>query len=215
MGARFERHAAHQILSEFVLQKAVADAVQAFKETHLRNHFTIGLHYRGTDKVEDGLEANRVGYSMIDETLNAISAQDIPFRLFVATDEDPLIHHLDGRETFELVYTNSLRSSSNEPVHLSANRRSKYQLGFDALLDALLLSQCDFLLRTESNLSKSCRFFNPTQENINLSTEFAYSTPDWTKPKTPNIKRILGKVASAYQRKQALSKEGVAGSDST
>ncbi len=86
---------------------------------------------------------------------------------------------------------------------------------FDALLDALLLSQCDFLLRTESNLSKSCRFFNPTQENINLSTEFAYSTPDWTKPKTPNIKRILGKVASAYQRKQALSKEGVAGSDST
>ena len=203
MASRFERYAGHQLVSEFVLKKEIADAVMAFKEIHFAGNFVIGLHYRGTDKVKDGLEANRVDYRAIDETIDAISSLDIPFRLFVATDEESLIHHLDGRANFEPLYTNSQRSHSGKPVHFSESRQSNYQLGFDALLDALLLSECDFLLRTESNLSKASEFFNPTLKSINLTREFAYSTPESTKEVKPNVSLIRRKVASAYRHRKA------------
>ncbi|MCB1124766.1 MAG: hypothetical protein KJT03_24645, partial [Verrucomicrobiae bacterium] len=135
-------------------------------------------------------------------TLNAISTLGIPYHLFVATDEEAFISHLKERGDIGISYTHSLRSADNKPVHFSEGHRSNYQLGFEALLDCLLLSRCDFLLRTESNLSKVSEFFNPSIESIDLSREFAYSRNDWTKPPKPNLESIRKKVVSAYGRKR-------------
>ena len=204
LGSRFERRAAQQLASEFILKKEVTEAVQAFKQTHFGQGFVIGLHYRGTDKVQGrGIEAYRVDYHSIDEIINAISTLEIPFRLFVATDEEKFIQHLDTNDKIEIIYTDSLRSDHNWPVHLSEGQRSNYQLGIDALLDSVLLSQCDILLRTESNLSRASEFFNPTLESINLSREHTYARNDLTKRPEPNLDHIRNQVASAYRRKQA------------
>ena len=39
----------------------------------------------------------------------------------------------------------------------------------EALIECLLLSRCDILVRTDSNLSHACRLFSPKQKVIKLS----------------------------------------------
>ena len=198
----FPRDMAHPLISEFVPKQELAEAVKTFKQTHFGEAFVVGLHYRGTDKVEGGQEAIRVNYESINETLDTITSLGFTYHLFVATDEEALIRHLKAREDITISYTNSLRSNSNWPVHFSEGQRSGYQLGFEAILDCLLLSECDFLLRTESNLSRTSEFFNPDMPSINLTREYGYSRNDLTKPPNPNLKSIRKKVSSAYRRKQ-------------
>lgn len=51
------------------------------------------------------------------------------------------------------------RSTGEEGIHFSEH--NGYQLGEEALIDSLLLSKCDLLIRTSSNLSLWSTYFQP------------------------------------------------------
>lgn len=64
------------------------------------------------------------------------------------------------------------RSSNGEPgVHFI--NKNNYSLGEEALIDACLLSKCDLLIRTSSNLSLWSTYFNPSLPTILLNHRYA------------------------------------------
>lgn len=157
----FTREEAHWYIEKYIkIKPHVLAKVDEFIRTQFQGHTVIGVHYRGTDKMI--LEAPRVSYEkVLSEIIRHVKR--VPKRslkIFVATDERPFLNYLRSYFGASMVLSYSqIFSENGEPIHLQDS--NSYQKGEEALIDALLLSKGDLLLRTQSNLSRWSTYFNP------------------------------------------------------
>jgi hypothetical protein len=95
--------------------------------------------------------------------------------LFVASDSAAFIRHA-REQILDFPVTNlddSVRSTGDEPIHLGNARVGNYEMGCDALLNALVLSRCGSLVRTTSFLSGWASIFNPSIPVSMLNVPYA------------------------------------------
>lgn len=145
--------------------------MQAMIETYVRTNFegsfVVGVHYRGTDKHED---ARRVPYeevrAAIRDVLRAAKAQR--HRIYLATDEQAFLGYMLGEFPDTLLYREMFRSVDGKPIDVT-NDDGNYKKGEDAVMDCLLLSRSQFLIRTASNLSLCAALFTPDLPEILLN----------------------------------------------
>ena len=139
----------------------IHNKVSKFYENKMNGQQVIGIHYRGTDKVSGaGKESDRVPFDDVCSVLNQFKRS----HFFVATDEQAFLNHIENFFGGRVFSYNAIRSNNSLPIHSGIAGASMYKAGEDALVDCLLLSCCDKLVRTESNLSYACRYFNPRQK---------------------------------------------------
>lgn len=157
----------HKILNDFGIRPkaTINQKVQRFVNSYFRDRFIVGVHYRGTDKVS---ESELIPYPYVIKELSKYSN----CAFYVATDEVEFLQYVCNSFPGKVIYYDALRSGDGTPVHFSSNCKDKYRLGEDALIECLLLSQCNVLMRTESNLSRACNFFNPNLKVVNLSEKY-------------------------------------------
>jgi len=130
--------------------------------------YMIGIHYRGTDK---GNEAPRISYETVFEEIEKHIPQEKPYSLFVATDELAFLEQARKRYPTHVIALDAHRSlSSGLGVHVV--NKNHYLIGEEALMDACLLSKCDLLIRTSSNLSLWSTYFNPDLPVILLNQRY-------------------------------------------
>lgn len=128
----------------------------------------IGVHYRGTDKVVD---ARRVPYDEVAAKIaDRLSAAGRHSQVFVATDEDAFVEFVRRRFPDRVLARDLFRSSDGRPIDV-VNDDGNYQKGLDAVVDCLLLSRTDFLIRTASNLGLCATFFNRRLPTVLLNPE--------------------------------------------
>lgn len=157
-----------EVISKYVILKS---HIRHYIDDFVRKNFatyTIGVHYRGTDKYT---EVPRVNYAkFIDALRGIIPKKDTGnFKLFVATDEQAFLDEVIRLFPNRVCYINTPRAKDiNVPLHLDP-RRDPYQCGESALIDCLLLSRTKLLIRTESNLSECARYFNAALPTIIIS----------------------------------------------
>jgi hypothetical protein len=169
---RLSREDVFKLISNYVrIRKGILDKVDEFVADNFDNFFIIGVHYRGTDKWK---EAPRVPY---EEAIRVISEQanQLPkdaYKIFVATDEQAFLDHIRQIFPGKVFATDAHRSKNTLGVHHSENNH--YELGEQALVDALLLSKCDLLIRTSSNLSLWSSYFNPDLPVIILNYKYGH-----------------------------------------
>lgn len=170
-GGRLPPVVAHRHLGHIRLQPNVAGRVADYVERNFRGGRIIGVHYRGTDKVDStGKEAGRVPYNYVVDQM-AEAGSDAMF--FIATDEVAFVDAVQDRFPTRVLCLDAIRSTDGKPVHFTAGVRGMgYRAGEEALIDSLLLSRCALLLRTDSNLSHACSFFNPHQQTVNLTKKY-------------------------------------------
>jgi hypothetical protein len=134
--------------------------IEKFIKNHFNSPVVIGIHYRGTDKVASG-EAHFVSYDEVAQAaVNLINEQQLTdYQIFIATDEWNFIEYMHRCFPNRIIYQECRRSSNNQPIH--TKKVSPFQTGKEALLDALLLARCHYLIRTRSSLSVCSSFFNP------------------------------------------------------
>jgi hypothetical protein len=136
----------------------VRDSVDVFVRDRFDDAFVVGVHYRGTDKVE---EAPRVPYAQaIAAVGDAVrQAGGRPWKLFVATDEQAFLDYARRSYPDRVICQDAIRSIDGQSLHVRL--AGDYRNGEGAVLDCLLLSRCDYLIRTESELSLCSTLFNP------------------------------------------------------
>jgi hypothetical protein len=140
-------------------RRDLRDKVDAYVRANFDGAFVVGIHYRGTDKFED---APRVPYGHVHAAvLAAIAvARRDRFRLFVATDEQAFRDYVMNLFPGKVHCLEMYRSADGRPIDVT-NDDGNYKKGQNAVLDCLLLSRCDYLVRTASNLSLCSTLFNP------------------------------------------------------
>ena len=161
-----QKEKAHELIVKYLRVKPeILQKVHKFSLQYLQAPFVIGVHYRGSDK---WLESNFVSYTqMIDRVVECI--HDHPDAVvFVSTDEQGFLDAIQQVLPNQVVFTQSARSQDNKPLHY--NTEDGYIQGKEALIDCLLLSKSDLLIRTNSNLSAVSAFFNPKMKVINVNT---------------------------------------------
>ena len=93
-----------------------------------------------------------------------------PWQIFAATDESYFLEALQKAFPGRVIAYEATRSKDAVGVHFS--REDPYRIGEEALLDALLLSRCNVLIRTSSNLSLWSTYFSPELPTILLNQSF-------------------------------------------
>lgn len=143
------------------LKPHVQEKLDSFIHLNFEGAFVLGVHYRGTDSFG---ESPRVPYEEFVDAIRDATRRfpERPWKLFVATDEQAFLDHVRQLYPDKLLYQETTRSMSGpELPGLHVQLAGDYRSGEGALLDCLLLSRCDYLIRTESTLSLTSTLFNP------------------------------------------------------
>ena len=154
------------------LKPHIQDKINSFVANYFKNgEFLIGVHYRGTDKTAIGSEAPRIPYErvteVLEEQINALAGKN--YLIFIATDEPDFIRYL-----------------SNEfPGKICANMEAheindNYLRGQNAIIDCVLLSKANLIIRTDSNLSLVSTFFNYQVPVVELSKGYWRPPEGWS-----------------------------------
>ncbi len=145
-------------------KKHIQQKVDAFISREFKNHFMIGVHYRGTDKITSH-EAKRISYEkvryIVQQVITKRQNNTTDYRLFIATDEQAFLNFMIQSFGTKVCFNpNVIRSTTDKPLHQNHKMQSPYASGEGAVVDCLLLSKTNFLIRTKSNLSQWATFFN-------------------------------------------------------
>lgn len=142
----------------------IVDDINSFINQHWpSNAFIIGVHYRGTDKV-DAYPYKHPSFSVFDyyvQQVNSVyNGDNKPIHIFIATDSSDFIDWailLYGSDRISYI-VDSPRLSGNDVEALKSgthknNKFSNYQKGLSSVLDCLLLSRTNYLIKNRSGLS--------------------------------------------------------------
>ena len=173
-GSSLSINAAHQVLSNLYVKDHIRAKVDEFTAQNFTQRHFIGVHYRGTDKVDQRdtgrpVEAVRVPYDYVFEHLENYDTSSL---FFVASDEAEFVTAMTERFGDRVLAYDAIRSQGGWGIHYEQRGSSPYQAGENALVDCLLLWKCDHLVRTESALSRFSSIFNLVLKPINLTDRY-------------------------------------------
>lgn len=153
------RERGYELIAKYIIPKPhIQKKIDLFCEKNFKNKHVIGIHYRGTDKCS---EAQIVPYCDVYDCVAAeLIKLDKDYVIFVATDDMYFLSYMNAYFPGRIVCTDAIRSDSGAAVHF-AETKLNYQKGEDAIIDCILLSKCDLLIKTDSNLSNCSIKFNP------------------------------------------------------
>ena len=160
------RKRGNELIRKYIFLKPhVQNRINNFYDNNLQGNYIIGVHYRGTDKC---LEADIVPYKDVYEHLQAIIKDRHSYKILIATDDYYFLNYMNVHFPGRIIATNSIRSDEGAAVHF-IEKGHTYKKGEDAIVDCILLSKCDLLLKTSSNLSNCSIKFNPKIPIIELN----------------------------------------------
>jgi hypothetical protein len=165
-GFHMPRNRAHELITKYIkVLPHIQNQVDRFVTNHFKDHYVIGVHHRGTDKVT---EMPLVPYEKTAKALATVidhlsNEEKSHFKIYVATDDAHFVEYLSKAYPDQVIYNDFVRSDDSQPLHIGNDEKysSIYQKGEEALVDCLLLSRCNYLIRPWSSLSIVADHFNP------------------------------------------------------
>ena len=169
----------HALIEKYIkLKQPLQEKLDAFVDTHFKDRFIIGIHYRGTDKKS---EAPEIEYATIAKCITEELLQHPYAKIFVATDEAAFLQFMQEEFPEKIIALEAIRSADKTPVHTTSDNNGYtgqdcYKKGEDAVLDCILLSKCSKLYKMASNLSDTSLKFNPSVPVVHLNKSYFEDT---------------------------------------
>ena len=183
----YHRYKVHDIIQRITVKKDIKKKIESFKDEYFNNKGkTLGVHIRGTDKrFERDDEENfslRHYIRFIEKYLQEDKTNCIAkwgkenikghtAKIFLATDSEEVVQIIKKIFGNRAITYPSIRMSeydSDTPIPLS--KLTGRQHGEEALIETILLSQCDALIGSDSNMSLSAAYMNPELQFILIDT---------------------------------------------
>lgn len=155
----------------FRVKSAIQSKVTSFTDQHFSGHAVLGLHIRGTDLMYAPPMSPGEYFPAVDRWL----AERHDGRVFVATDQAQYLESFQARYGEAILCSDSWRSR-DDVAPFNKEELSPHKRGEDVLVDILLLSACDFLLKGASNVGEMAMYFNPELrcEDLSLGKRWAF-----------------------------------------
>jgi hypothetical protein len=154
------KSASELFLSHYRPAAHIVDEVSAICKRLEIDKSTLGVHFRGTDKK---LEAVPVSWKTFCQLVESTLAENPHLTsIFVSSDEQAFIDFFVAWPFIAPVKVApaKLLANGSMPIHFSGY--PGLEIGREALVSSLLLSNCGFLVKTPSYLSAWAKIFNPS-----------------------------------------------------
>lgn len=203
-----QRRKARRLIQEYIKVKPhILEKVDDFERKHFIDSKVIGIHMRGTDKGTAGSSERLMRVVPPKEyfpLIDAYTQEHGACKIFVATDQQQFLNRVIDKYGDRVVSYQSVRTHGiRNPFELSAG--NGYRKGEDVLIDCLLLSRCDYLLKCTSAVGEFAMYFNSDLECYDLNEQ--NEPPSRLKAFSIRLKRKLYKKYLA-RKKLAYSKRG-------
>lgn len=161
---KFRKYVKTLILDTYVrIKKPIQTVIDTFYSDNMQGKRTIGLHLRGkflwneSPCVETGLFLDYVNKQFADGKT----------QFFVSTDQRNLLETAIKTLKGKVIYYESQRfEHSTAPV--AGHAKLHPILGENVLIETVLLSKCDHIVHSLSNVSTAALYFNPETEHTLL-----------------------------------------------
>ena len=174
LASRPDKYSSFSLIQKYIkIKPHIQEEVNEFVNQNFKGKYIIGVHHRGTDKITEWpLVAYEKTHKVLIETIIALKRADRKnLKVYVATDDQNFLNYLVERMPKTVIYSDFKRSSNATALHFNPTiYENNYQMGKEALLDCLLLSKSNILIRPKSScLSSISTCFNPYMKVIELS----------------------------------------------
>ncbi|KYG81028.1 hypothetical protein EV198_2910 [Roseivirga ehrenbergii] len=144
-------------IEEYVKPKAsIQNKVEVFVNEYFNTGFIIGIHIRGTDFHYAKPTSIKSYLQRIDQLLIKMDTSD--YQIFVATDQQQYLEIFKEHHGERVLSWDSVRSN-NHIAPLKFNEFSGYRKGEDVLIDILLLSQCNHIIKGAAAVGELALWF--------------------------------------------------------
>jgi len=155
-----KREFVNKYISKIKIKKHIQEKINKFVDKNFKGYKVLGVHVRGTDKWADVPGGNQI-HSRFENydslVLKEVESYD---KILICTDSKRALLHFKKKYN-NVVYYNSHRmiNHTGDSIHFT---RGSYSTGEDVLVESVLLSKCDKIIMTDSNVSLAALYFNPT-----------------------------------------------------
>lgn len=153
------RQTIHRCWNDYiVVNQSILEKVEDFYKRNMQGFSVLGVHIRSTDrKLDSWVISEGAGFLGIVPYISYIKKyieRNKTERIFVSSDEQEIVDRIAAEFANLVIYYDAERSTTGCSIHSDTiNFKSPYKKGEDVLIEALLLSKCDFLIRGTSNVS--------------------------------------------------------------
>jgi len=149
---RLSRQQNNELIRKHVhVKPVIQDAVDAFVKKNFKKYFVIGVHHRGTDKAtEVPMIPWELTLQVLQHTIENLSKTNLKrLKIYVATDDQHFLDYLLQFYPSYIVYGDFFRSTNNQSLHSYESQyySNNYEKGKEAIVEALILSKCNALIR--------------------------------------------------------------------
>lgn len=138
------------------IKTPIKNKIKNFYDSHIKGKKTIGIHLRGKFLWN---EVNFVPTSTLLEYANKLADKDTQF--YIATDQYPLIEEAKKILGNKVIYYDFKRAQSTTSPVAGGPKLHPIE-GENLLIEMKLLSKCNHLVHTLSNVSTTALYFNPS-----------------------------------------------------
>ncbi|MEM7254330.1 MAG: hypothetical protein AAF493_23165 [Pseudomonadota bacterium] len=157
---------AHSLWTQYAsVRPEFSQIVDRFFAQHIQARRTLGLHYRGSDKLHGRKpESPPVSPEEFCHRVRTRLDQDGHFKVLLVASDEPSFYDTVANAFPDLtVLANEDYQKADGKIGVHKREHgSPYLRGVDALVNCLLLSRCDALLKMPSFLSGWAKIFNPS-----------------------------------------------------
>ncbi|MBE1300505.1 MAG: hypothetical protein GJ680_11445 [Alteromonadaceae bacterium] len=162
-----QRAKGHDVFSRYIrVNSEVQNKVDDFYRLSFQGYQVLGIHIRGTDLMYAPPVSPAEYFPHVEKWL---SAQTKP-KIFIATDQAQYLDVFQQRYGDIVIAYDSSRST-NEIAPFNLKEIPPHKKGEDVLIDMLLLSKVDFLLKGASAVGELVLYINPTLASHDLSVD--------------------------------------------
>ena len=178
----------HKLSTEHLkVQKSILDKVDTFINQNFRGHRVLGIHIRGNEIFTDNTRP-KLPFSYFKHKIDLYLNTGEFDKIFVATDQIHTLLKLKELYKEDLLHYSSLEfdlMGSHAHIFNKITPNEGYIRGEEVLIDSILLSSTDFLLRTCSNITAYSIIYNPLLKYCEIDYPF-YSHGNYAYTPSPS-----------------------------
>jgi hypothetical protein len=157
-----------------IIQPHIIEKFLKFKEENFGNNKILGVHIRGTDAFKDNTRL-KLSFDYYKHKIDLYLEKEGFDKIFVCSDQKHTIDRLKNIYGDKIITYPSLEYPLEGHQHTIFKKtipNEGYIRGEDVLIESLLLSQTDFLLRGQSNITTFSIIYNPKLRYCDIDVPF-------------------------------------------
>jgi len=134
------------------INKQILNQTENIYKKKFINNKMIGVHFRGSDMKYTPNHPFPPSFNQITKSIDELLLKNKNQKIFLVTEDKNNLDLMKKKYQKKLVYLNSFRTNNNKIFSYNSRTNHRYNLGKEILTEALLLSKCDQIISSRTNV---------------------------------------------------------------